>query len=138
MSPRAAAVAVDADEPTAAQLLLRRLASALLDSEAGVLDAPDGGLQIPGYGVIGAVNGTLVATPYLLTEEARFYLRLPSVKALDNVKRRFKVPCCRVGHLNRYDVRDLDAWLRSARVVATDERGILRPVPVPGRKAGGR
>lgn len=54
-----------------------------------------------------------VITPYLTSDEAVVYLKLPSLSALYSHIRENKLPVLRAGRDLRFDVRELDAWLRN-------------------------
>jgi excisionase family DNA binding protein len=51
-------------------------------------------------------------SPYLNTQEAIIYLRLPSAASLYALIREHRVPCLRRGRLYLFDKRELDAWVR--------------------------
>ncbi len=53
-----------------------------------------------------------VDSPYLTSREALAYLRLKSLSALYSHIRDNKLPVCRCGGDLRFDMRELDAWLR--------------------------
>lgn len=54
-----------------------------------------------------------VITPYLTSAEAVVYLKLPSLSSLYSHIRENKLPVLRAGADLRFDVRELDAWLRN-------------------------
>ena len=51
-------------------------------------------------------------SPYLTGREAMAYLKLGSQSALYRLIREHRMPFCRVGRSYRFDVRELDAWMR--------------------------
>ena len=51
-------------------------------------------------------------SPYLTSKEAMEYLRLGSKRALTRMIADNKLPFCRLGRHYRFDIRELDAWLR--------------------------
>lgn len=53
-----------------------------------------------------------VPTYYLTAREAMLYLKVGSQSALYRLIRQHRMPFCRVGRLYRFDVRELDAWMR--------------------------
>ncbi len=52
-----------------------------------------------------------VHSPYLSSQEAVIYLRLPSTASLYALIREQRLPNLRRGRLYLFDTRDLDAWL---------------------------
>lgn len=69
-----------------------------------------GALNVPG-------QPNQVITPYLVSREAVVYLRLGSLSALYSHIRENKLPTCRCGGDLRFDVRELDAWLRGTTAI---------------------
>ncbi len=69
------------------------------EQRTGALDAPGQARQ--------------VITPYLNSREALVYLRLNSLSSLYRHIRENRLPVLRAGGDLRFDVRDLDAWLRN-------------------------
>lgn len=53
-------------------------------------------------------------SPYLTSDEAVVYLRLPSRRSLYNHIRENALPVLRAGGDFRFDRRELDAWLRGS------------------------
>ena len=53
-----------------------------------------------------------VPSPYLTTKEALAYLRLNDTGALYDLMKEQGLPYLRCGGRYRFDVRELDAWLR--------------------------
>ena len=51
-------------------------------------------------------------SPYLTAAEAMEYLRLGSKRALTRMISENALPFCRLGRHYRFDIRELDAWLR--------------------------
>jgi hypothetical protein len=58
-----------------------------------------------------------VITPYLDSHEAVVYLKLPSLSSLYSHIRENKLPVLRAGGDLRFDVRELDAWLRGTTAI---------------------
>jgi len=58
-----------------------------------------------------------VITPYLTSREAVVYLKLPSLGQLYNHIRENRLPTLRAGGALRFDVRELDAWLRGTTAI---------------------
>lgn len=58
-----------------------------------------------------------VITPYLDSREAVVYLKLPSLSSLYSHIRENKLPTLRAGGDLRFDVRELDAWLRGTTAI---------------------
>jgi hypothetical protein len=58
-----------------------------------------------------------IVTPYLTSREAVLYLKLPSLGALYGHIRENRLPTLRAGGGLRFDVRELDAWLRGTTVI---------------------
>jgi excisionase family DNA binding protein len=58
-----------------------------------------------------------VSSPYLTSQEAADYLKLPSVNALYKLMARSDIPRCRRGGDWLFDVRELDAWLRGTTAI---------------------
>lgn len=52
------------------------------------------------------------ASPYLTTQQTVVYLNVPSVAAIYRLIREHNLPFGRVGGQYRFDVRELDAWVR--------------------------
>lgn len=73
------------------------------EQRTGAFDAPDQTRQ--------------VVTPYLDSREAVLYLKLPSLSSLYSHIRDNKLPTLRAGGDLRFDVRELDAWLRGTNSV---------------------
>lgn len=63
-----------------------------------------------------ALDGTAqsreVVSPYLTSREALAYLRLGSLGCLYSHIRNNNLPVCRSGRHMRFDVRELDKWMR--------------------------
>ena len=53
-----------------------------------------------------------MSSPYLTSAEAIEYLRLGSKRALTRMISDNHLPFCRLGRHYRFDIRELDAWLR--------------------------
>lgn len=60
----------------------------------------------------------VIESPYLDSDEAIAYLKLPSVSALYRLIREYRLPYCRVGRLYRFDRREIDAWLRGTDAIS--------------------
>lgn len=61
-------------------------------------------------------------SPYLTSREAVEYLRLPSLSSLYSHIRENRLPVCRVGGQLRFDIRDLDAWVRNELHLVPSQR----------------
>ena len=58
------------------------------------------------------MNRPSPTSPYLTAHETIAYLNIGSQSALYRLIREHHLPFCRVGRLYRFDVRELDAWMR--------------------------
>lgn len=59
-----------------------------------------------------AKSQRVIESPYLTTKEAMAYLRLNDTGALYDLMKEQGLPYLRCGGRYRFDVRELDAWLR--------------------------
>lgn len=53
-----------------------------------------------------------VESPYLTSAEALVYLRLRSLSNLYRLMREYRLPYGRCGRTLRFDMRELDAWVK--------------------------
>lgn len=75
-------------------------------------------------------------SPYLTSRGAVAYLQLTSLSALYSHIRENGLPTCRCGGDLRFDVRELDAWLRNELSLPPSERvrtNALAALPQSGR-----
>ncbi len=60
------------------------------------------------------VNGQhQIVSPYITATDAVTYLALGSKSALYHHIRENRLPTCRIGRHLRFDIRELDAWVRN-------------------------
>ncbi len=65
-----------------------------------------------------------IVSPYLTAEAAVQYLALKSKKSLYHHIRENRLPTCRIGRHLRFDVRDLDAWIRGFDSALEQQRAV--------------
>ncbi len=60
----------------------------------------------------GVTGSRQIVSPYITADGAVAYLALGSKSALYRHIRENRLPTCRIGRHLRFDVRELDAWIR--------------------------
>ncbi len=81
-------------------------------SREQMTQAVSAGTQQTQSALDGSDGSRHVVSPYLTAEGAVRYLALGSKSALYHHIRENRLPTCRIGRHLRFDVRELDAWVR--------------------------
>lgn len=81
------------------------------------LQSPSARPQQPKGSLDRAGEPRQIVSPYLTSREAVAYLKLGSLSALYNHIRENRLPVLRAGGALRFDVRELDAWLRGTTAI---------------------